>query len=74
MQRGSTSLQAAVGIEHWSRESGAGGADTFDLVVFLNYKVIERAPYLGETRAWTGEPTWKLLDRTTVEVLIGEKV
>jgi hypothetical protein len=50
------------------------GAETFDLVVFSSYKVIERAPYLGETRAWLGEPTWKPLDRTSVEVLVGGKV
>jgi hypothetical protein len=50
------------------------GAETFDLVVFSSYKVIERAPYLGETRVWLGEPTWKPLDRTSVEVLVGGKV
>jgi hypothetical protein len=42
--------------------------------VFSSYKVEERATYLGETRAWIGEPTWKPLDRTTVEVLVGGKV
>jgi hypothetical protein len=63
-----------VWIEHWPKESTEGGAETFDLVVFSSYKVIERAPYLGETRAWIGEPTWKPLDRTSVEVLVGEKV
>jgi len=45
-----------------------------DLVVFSSYEVIERAPYLGESRAWIGEPTWKTLDRITVEVLVGGKV
>jgi hypothetical protein len=33
-----------------------------------------RAPYLGETRAWLGEATWKALARTSVEVLVDAKV
>jgi hypothetical protein len=46
-------------------------AETFDLVFFSSYEVAERAPSLGETRAWTAEATWKDLDRATVEVLVG---
>jgi hypothetical protein len=42
--------------------------------VFSSYEVVERAPYLGETRAWIGDATWKTLDRTAVELLVGEKV
>ena len=63
-----------VWIEHWPEESTDDGAETFDLVVFTSYEVTERAPYLGETRAWIGEATWKGLDRTSVEVLVGAKV
>jgi len=63
-----------VWIEHWPEESTDRGAETFDLVVFYSYQVEERAPYLGETRTWIGEPTWKLLDRATVEVLVGGKL
>ncbi len=63
-----------VWIEHWPEESTDGGEETFDLVVFSGYEVIERAPYLGETRVWIGEPTWKSLDRATVEVLVGGNV
>jgi hypothetical protein len=63
-----------VWIEHWPKESTAGGEEVFELVVFSNYEVIERAPYLGETRVWIGEPTWKSLDRATVEVLVGGKI
>jgi hypothetical protein len=63
-----------VWIEHWPKESTDGGEEKFDLVVFYNYEVIERAPYLGETRVWIGEPTWKSLDRATVEVLVGGKI
>ena len=63
-----------VWIEHWPKESTDGGEETSDLVVFSNYEAIERAPYLGETRVWIGEPTWKSLDRATVEVLVGGKM
>jgi hypothetical protein len=55
-------------------ESTGRGEETFDLVVFSSYKLEERVPYLGERRAWIGEPTWKPLDRTSVEVLVGGKV
>jgi hypothetical protein len=34
--------------------------------VFSSYDVVEWAPYLGETRAWIGDATWKPLDRATV--------
>jgi hypothetical protein len=63
-----------VWIEHWPKESNDGGTETFDLVVFSSYAVTERAPYLGEMRAWIGEPTWKPLDRAAVEVLVSGKV
>ena len=63
-----------VSTGHWPKEATDGGEETFELVVFSSYRVEERAPYLGETRAWIGEPTWKRLDRATVEVLVGGKV
>ena len=63
-----------VWIEHWPEETTDGGEETFELVGFSGYEVTQRAPYLGETRAWIGEPTWKPLDRATVEVLVGGKV
>jgi len=63
-----------VWIEHWPKESNDGGTETFDLVVFPSYAVTERAPYLGETRSWMGEPTWKPLDRTAVEIFLSGKV
>jgi hypothetical protein len=62
-----------VWIEHWPEES-TEGQETFELVIFSGYKVEERAPYLGETRAWIGDATWKPLDRASVEVLVGGKV
>jgi hypothetical protein len=63
-----------VWIEHWPKESTDGGEETLELVVFSSYKVTERAPYLGETRARIGDAIWKTLDRESVETLIGEKV
>jgi hypothetical protein len=62
-----------VWIEHWPEES-TEGQEKLELVVFSSYEVVERAPYLGETRAWIGDATWKTLDRDTVEVLVGGKV
>ena len=62
-----------VWMEHCPEES-TERQETFDLVVFSSYEVVERAPYLGETRAWIGDATWKRLDRATVEVLVGGKV
>ncbi len=63
-----------VWIEHWPKEATDGGEESFELDIFSSYKVEERAPYLGETRAWIGDATWKRLDHTTVEVLVGGKV
>jgi hypothetical protein len=47
----------SVWIKHWPRESTDGGEEAFKLVVFSSYKVEERAPYLGETRAWIEDTT-----------------
>ena len=62
-----------VWVEHWPKES-ADGQETFDLVVFSSYEVAERGAYVGETRAWTGNATWKPLDRASVEVLVKGEV
>jgi hypothetical protein len=62
-----------VWVEHWPDET-TEGQETLELVVFSSYEVVERAPYLGETRAWIGNATWKRLDRATVEVLVEGKV
>jgi hypothetical protein len=63
-----------IWIEHYPPETTDGSSETFEMVVFSRYEVIERAPYLGETRLTIGEPTWKALDRETVEVLVGQEV
>jgi hypothetical protein len=62
-----------VWIEHWPEEA-TEGKETFELVVFSNYEVVERAPYLGDTRARIGDATWKRLDRTSVAILVGGEV
>src|SRR5215211_2327082 len=63
-----------VWIEHYPKEATDGTSETFELVVFSSYEIMERAPYLGEMKLTIGEPTWKRLDRATVEVLVGGKV
>jgi hypothetical protein len=42
-----------VWIEHWPEES-TEGQETFELVVFSSYEVVERAPYLVQiqVRFW----------------------
>jgi hypothetical protein len=63
-----------VWIEHHPKEATDGTSETFEVVGFSSYEVKERAPYLGETRLTIGEPTWKTLDRESVEALVGEAV
>jgi hypothetical protein len=63
-----------VWIEH--HEAGARGTKedpaSFDLVTFSSYEVEDLGSYMGEERKRIGEPSWKPLDRATVEALIGE--
>jgi hypothetical protein len=63
-----------VWIEHYPKEAPDGNSESFELVVFSSYEVEERAPYLGETKLTTGEPTWKILDRKAVEALVEREV
>ncbi len=65
---------APVWIEHYPKEVIDGASETFELVAFSGYEVREKAPYLGETKLTIGEPTWKKLDRESVEALVGEEV
>jgi hypothetical protein len=62
-----------VWIEYWPKET-TDVEETFELVAFSSCEVVQGAPYLGETRAWIGDATWKTLDCTAVELLVGEKV
>ena len=66
--------KAPVWIEHYPKEATDGHSETFELVVFSSYEVRERAPYLGETRLTLGEPSWKSLDRESVEALVGQEI
>lgn len=62
-----------VWIEHYPPEATDGCAETFDLVVFAHYEIREIARSANEgTIKEIGPPTWKRLDRTSVEVLIGQ--
>jgi hypothetical protein len=61
-----------VWIEHHPPQSTDRETETFDLVTFSGYEITERAPDLGEFRYTIGEPTWKRLDRPSVEALVGE--
>ena len=61
-------------IEHYPPETTNGRAESFELVIFSSYEVMEGAPCLGKTRLTVGEPTWKMLDRRSVETLIGQEV
>jgi hypothetical protein len=63
-----------VSIEHYPKEATDGHSETFELAVFSSYEVKERAPYLGETKLTIGEPTWKSLNRESVEALVGQEV
>ena len=63
-----------VWIGHRPEESTNGGEETFELVVFSSYEVLEKASYLGETRAWIGDATWKTLYRASVAILVGGEV
>ena len=63
-----------VWIEHYPKEATDGVSETFELVVFSSYEVTERAPYLGKTRLTVGKPIWKVLDRDSVETLVGQEV
>jgi hypothetical protein len=63
-----------IWIEHYPTETTDGASEAFEMVVFSSYEMTERAPYLGETRLTIGEPTWRMLDRETVEMLVGQEV
>ncbi len=63
-----------VFIEHY--EHGARGTPedpaSFDMVTFSSYEVEDLGAYMGEERKRIGEPSWKALDRASVEALISQ--
>ena len=66
-------LPVPVWIEQRMSETAHGPEERFALVVFSDYEITELAPYMG-VRVTIGEPTWKRLDRASVEALVGKEV
>ena len=64
-------LNVPVWIEHHPKETTASGKESFELVLFSDYEVREVARHRG-TRLEIGQPTWKPLDKHSVEVLVGQ--
>lgn len=64
-------LEAPVWIEHHPKETTVAGVEAFELVVFSDYKAREVVHFTG-SRLEIGQPSWKPLDRWSVEVLIGQ--
>ncbi len=58
-------------IEHHPKETTAAGIESFELVVFSDHKIREAVNNAG-SRIEVGEPTWKALDRPSVELLLGQ--
>ena len=66
-------LPVPVWVEQRTAETAHGSEERFALVVFSDYELRELPPYLG-VRLTIGEPTFKPLDRASVEVLLGQEV
>ncbi len=66
-------LAVPVWIEQRTAEMAHGPEERFALVVFSDHEVRELPPYLG-VRFTIGEPTFKRLDRASVEALVGREV
>jgi hypothetical protein len=60
-----------VWIEYHPEETTAAGIESFELVVFSDHKIREAVRSIG-SRIEVGEPSWKALDRPSVELLLGE--
>ncbi len=60
-------------IEHHPEETTAAGIESFELVVFSDHKIREAVHNTG-SRIEIGEPTWKALDRPSVELLLGQRL
>jgi hypothetical protein len=58
-------------IEYHPEETTVAGVESFELVVFSDYKVREMVGPTG-SRVEIGQPFWKALDRCSVEVLVGQ--
>jgi hypothetical protein len=66
-------LLALVWIEYHPEVTTVAGVESFELVVFSDYKVREKVGPAG-SRLEIGEPLWKPLDRRSVEVVVGQSL
>jgi hypothetical protein len=64
-------LLAPVWIEYHPEETTVAGVESFELVVFSDYRVREKVGPTG-SRLEIGEPLWKPLERASVEILVGQ--
>ncbi len=62
-------LLGPVWIEYHPEETTVARVESFELVVFSDYKVRETVGPTG-SRLEIGQPFWKPLDRSSVEVLV----
>lgn len=61
-----------VFVEHYPRDGGIPGGESFDLVVFSHCEIRRIARVAGVMIRELGPPAaWKPLDRITVETLVG---
>jgi hypothetical protein len=60
-----------VWIEYHPEDTTAAGIESFELVVFSDHKIRE-AVRSTASRIEVGEPSWRALDRPSVELLLGE--
>jgi hypothetical protein len=60
-----------VWIEHHPEETTAAGIESFELVVYADHKIREAVRTAG-SRIEIGEPSWKPIDRTSVEILLAQ--
>lgn len=58
-------------IEYHAKETNVAGVESFELIIFSDYKIREVAGHTG-SRAESGQPSWKPLDRRSVEILVGQ--
>jgi hypothetical protein len=59
-----------VWIEYHPEKTTAAGVESIELVVFYDHKIRE-AVYHAGSRIEIGEPSWKAIDRRSVEIFLG---
>jgi len=69
-------LSRPVWIEHYPPEATNGRDETFDLVAFSSSYEVRQIPRGGGGARHhnIGKPSWKSVDRKTLEALIGQSV